>query len=483
MKNVMKKAAALCLALVLLCATALAGETAPEPALATVDGVDVPVGAAQNDLNYYAAQYSYYAQAYGLTDWLDGLKADIAQYYVRLYLMKREAEEMEITLTDEEIQALTEEADALYDETLTEYITYFRTEDMTDEEAVATVEAWLAEQSFTREWIRQSKIDDAILTRYEAVITEGAEASEEDVKAEYDQRVSDQQARFEASADEFGSAALNSEVIYYVPEGYRSVYHILLLLSDEDQATLRGLNGDLSAAQTALESGEGDEEALKAQIEELETQKKALLQPLYDRMAEVQKRLDDGEDFKALIAEYNEDPGMMNEPTASQGYYIWADSELWEMSFRDAAMAIAEVGGVSEPVDTAYGLHLIYYDHDLEAGPVDFDTIKDSLKTELDESLRADRLNAHVQELMDNAVIEYHLENLIYDDGTAEEAPADEAGADEEAGEAEATEETEATETTEETEETEETEATEETGEAEVTEENEKTEETDEAEG
>ena len=40
--------------------------------------------------------------------------------------------------------------------------------------------------------------------------------------------------------------------------------------------------------------------------------------------AEIDARLAGGEDFMALMAEYGEDPGMQNEPTATRGYYVSA---------------------------------------------------------------------------------------------------------------------------------------------------------------
>ena len=412
----MKKVFCLILALALVFSAALAETDASQAPLATVDGVDVPVGSAQFDLDYYGQQYEQYAQMYGLTDWLEPLKADIAQYYVRLYLMRREADRLQLSSFDEEeMEALTDEATALYEETVTEYMNYFRDDSMTDEEARAAVVEWLEGQNFTLDWLIESKKSDEILRRYEDSITEGVEASEDEVRALYDERVAAQQAQYDASADAFNSAALNGEVIYYVPEGYRAVYHILLLLSDEDQQTLSALNADLDAAKAALEEGEGDLEALQARIDEIQAEIDALTAPLYERMSEVQARVDAGEDFKSLIPEYNEDPGMVNEPTASNGYYVWSGSQSWVEPFRDAAMAIEEIGGVSDPVLTNYGLHLIYYDRDLTSGPVDYDAIRDDLKAEADEAKRAAVVEATVDGYMENAEIEYHLENLIYE--------------------------------------------------------------------
>lgn len=60
-----------------------------------------------------------------------------------------------------------------------------------------------------------------------------------------------------------------------------------------------------------------------------------------------------GNDFDALIAEYNEDPGMQSNPT---GYYFGKGEMV--APFEEAAYAL-EDGGISELVETDFGYHII----------------------------------------------------------------------------------------------------------------------------
>ena len=60
-----------------------------------------------------------------------------------------------------------------------------------------------------------------------------------------------------------------------------------------------------------------------------------------------------GEDFDALIAEYNEDPGMS---TYTDGYFFTYNEMVPE--FEEAAFALEE-NGISEIVETSYGYHIL----------------------------------------------------------------------------------------------------------------------------
>ena len=52
----------------------------------------------------------------------------------------------------------------------------------------------------------------------------------------------------------------------------------------------------------------------------------AVLDSVKEKTDEIYGKIAAGEDFAALIAEYGEDPGMQNEPTATRGYYVSAAS-------------------------------------------------------------------------------------------------------------------------------------------------------------
>ena len=105
---------------------------------------------------------------------------------------------------------------------------------------------------------------------------------------------------------------------------------------------------DLSQQSAEAEAVPVETEGAKEQTpEEFEAAQKALAEEVY-------KKVEAGEDFEALIAEYNEDPGMEQNP---DGYTFTNDSGMVQV-FEDAAFAL-EVGQVSQIVEQPQGWHII----------------------------------------------------------------------------------------------------------------------------
>ena len=103
---------------------------------------------------------------------------------------------------------------------------------------------------------------------------------------------------------------------------------------------------------------------------------------------EVLEKARAGEDFNALMEEYNEDPG---EP--EEGYYFPAGVMVQE--FEDASFALKD-GEISDIVETSYGYHIIkrlpmdesYIDAHLLDLAAD-SSVNEQMQQEMDERLRA----------------------------------------------------------------------------------------------
>lgn len=85
---------------------------------------------------------------------------------------------------------------------------------------------------------------------------------------------------------------------------------------------------------------------------------------------EVYEKAMAGEDFESLIEEYNEDPGQASD---MHGYLFAADGSMVE-EFETASFALEE-GGISEPVETPYGYHII------KRLPIDLDYVRENAMT------------------------------------------------------------------------------------------------------
>lgn len=87
-----------------------------------------------------------------------------------------------------------------------------------------------------------------------------------------------------------------------------------------------------------------------------------------------------GGDWDALMAEYTEDPGMQGDAaTAKTGYAVSEATTNMDTAFTTAALALANVGDVSDKVEGIYGYYIIKYESDVTEGPVSLDEVRDTL--------------------------------------------------------------------------------------------------------
>ena len=377
-----------------------------------VNGQTVPLTDAQIEFDYYAGMY----ESYGLADEIETLRGQIADYYVQYYVLLDAARQMGLDdFSQEELDGFAEQAQTQYDAMLADYRDYFAQDDMTEEQITAETAAFLAENRYTPELIESSIRESALVQRFYDRATADVTVTDEAVRGIYDEQVAAQQAGYDADPASFEFDVMYGNEIYYVPEGFRSVYHILLLLDDAAQDTLFDLQARQEEIAAELTADGADTQALNAENAEIEAQIDELCADLMERAMEIRGRLDAGEDFMALMEEYGEDPGMQSEPYLSKGYYVSANSDMWEPNFRDAAMALENVGDVSEPVLTGYGIHLILYSAELVPGAVPFETVRESLADEALSTLQEQAIDEAIQAAMDAAQIEVYPENLIYE--------------------------------------------------------------------
>ena len=144
-----------------------------------------------------------------------------------------------------------------------------------------------------------------------------------------------------------------------------------------------------------------------AEIAELESQlasaKEAAYAAIQPTVDEVLEKISAGEDFDALIEQYGQDPGMQSSPAKEDGYPVSADSTNWVTEFRDAAMALENVGDVSEPVRSEYGIHIIKYVSDAAEGEVGLDAVREALESELLTQKQDEAYNAAVEAWVEEA--------------------------------------------------------------------------------
>ena len=125
---------------------------------------------------------------------------------------------------------------------------------------------------------------------------------------------------------------------------------------------------------------------------------------------ELHERLEAGEEFSELASEYSDDPLSATEG----GDLGWVSRDDMVRAFEDTLFAL-DTGGVSEPVRTRFGFHLIRLDDVRGGEATPFEQVRD----ELEESYRRDRIE---QDFFDMAEA---LADLTFDHGGTLEPAAD----------------------------------------------------------
>ena len=99
---------------------------------------------------------------------------------------------------------------------------------------------------------------------------------------------------------------------------------------------------------------------------------------------EINQKLAEGKTFAELIPEYTTDPGMKDEASIAAGYEVHMDSTNWVIPFRDQSFTVSNIGDVTAPVVTDYGVHILQYVGDVPSGPVE---LTEEMKAAFQETL------------------------------------------------------------------------------------------------
>lgn len=399
--------------------------------VATYDGGAVTADDVMGDFtNLYTQTYYMYQYYFGYTMTADDVHyvmEDSINQYVRSAIIAEHFDET-MELTEEELAEVETLAQEQYDAAKESVLS--AAEGKTDEAKEANARVMLRQEGMTYDAIYASQLRSAKATKMEQSLRDAVtEVSDEELQEAYEAQIAEDEESYTDGSSFESAMSGDSAVVCWMPEGYRTVKHILLIPEDELMTAYSDAVSALSAAQSVLDGYQAELDALndddavegartaeeiqadiataEASVADaqsaVETAAQACLDSVKDKTDAIYARLEAGEDFEALIAEYGEDPGMQNEPTSSRGYYVSAASVRWETNFRDAAMALANVGDYTlEPVISGSGVHIIRYESDVTAGPVALDEVRDALYeqtlTELQEANVTDTIDAWVAE-------------------------------------------------------------------------------------
>lgn len=192
-----------------------------------------------------------------------------------------------------------------------------------------------------------------------------------------------------------------------IPDQYNTEEEPVSATTDEPLDTVEEPEEDLTVLD--LEQLNKRLSEVTVEITNLEAEMKAAIEP---EVAEVQAKIAAGEDFDALIEEYGDDQGMQVEPTKTTGYYVSDTTTTYEANFKEASMALANVGDISEPIYTEFGAHIIRYESDVPAGAADYDTVKEKMRDLALEELKTTKYEEAVESWKQEANVKLYPERL-----------------------------------------------------------------------
>jgi len=265
--------------------------------------------------------------------------------------------------------------------------------------------------------------DEDVENLYQQLVAADKELYENDVAAymAYNSQV-DMMAMYAAM---YGSEN-EMDYAWYKPEGFRAVRHILLPIDEELMNTYTDLQARYEEQQVVSEEEEPDTTEAPVTLEQVNEAKAAIFASVADKIEEINQKHVDGVDFDELIAAYGvdangnpSDPGMNSNPY----YEVCAASDsVYVAEFVEASMSIPEVGGISAPYLSSFGIHIVKYLHDIPGGPVEMTAAqREAKRAQLLYEKQNELYSAAVDQWMAEAQVEYTGALLTYDELMAAE--------------------------------------------------------------
>ncbi len=300
----------------------------------------------------FYSEYLYYLISNNIADDMsEEYKASCEQYrddvitYITFERIVFEvAEELgcgESSLTEEEVAQIKENAEATKQKFISNYTAYAASE-LGDDATAAEITVRAAE--LLEADLNRAEIDSSIFETWEkssfiqdklgAYLIKDMEVTEEDIDAMFEEYVGYAKELYAESKRSFESDKTLS--MMYVPEGTRFADQILVAFDSET----------MNAISQARMSG-NNEEADRLRNEAYNDEMK-------EKVENIVALINSGEDFDTLQATYNDDG-------ADEPYSVIVGSELYVTEFTEAVFSIDEIGGVSEPALSDFGIHIIKY--------------------------------------------------------------------------------------------------------------------------
>lgn len=315
----MKRISLICLVLALALAMSLAlGCAADNRVAAKVGDHEITVQQLSNAYLSNAPYAMYYGFDTTTDEGIEGLQDYLLDSMLQSTMLLYQAEQKGITLTQEEEAEAKQTGEDEYDSFYDQFLQAAENAGATDKKAYANklLSDTLVQNGTTLKKVKQSYLDSArenkIIEKLQTSIYDEVDLTAEAIHKLYEIELVAQKTAFDADPSAYFTYEMNAAYGYgcvplYIPEGFIRVRHILV----------------------------EDEETANAVLD----------------------KINSGEDFEALLAEYNTDPGM-NDESAKDGYLV-GEGTSFVQEFLEAALKLENDGDVSPITKSEHGYHII----------------------------------------------------------------------------------------------------------------------------
>jgi len=297
------------------------------------------------------------------------LKESILDGLIEKKVLEHVAEEMNLSLTEEEIKQIEDEAKAALQGLKDSLIEQFKLEAQEDDsidpekKAEETLETMLKQQGMDVDAMVEQYRQSHINQKLSESVRSKVKVTDDEVKKHYDETLEKQKEEFTKDPKAFENAESSGKIILYQPAGFIRVKHILFKISDEDKKKI-------------------DELEEQKKTEEAKEHREKVIEMLKVKADAILDEIESGVDFDKLVETAGEDPGMRDPRAKKNGYLLGKDSDF-APEFKEAALKLQEVGDMTGPVVTDFGVHIIKLVGKVPEGPIPFDEVKESLQKEL----------------------------------------------------------------------------------------------------
>lgn len=388
MKFCKRAVSAIAAALFLVSLCACAAVSGPEAIVATVDGVpvyrwEVDYMFEQNRKYMENAQVQTADGSYAQIDLtnpeqVQALRENFLEQLIVDTAMNLYAEEQGYGLTDAEKATVDEEYRQLRENAIANYAKNHNGDLALGEQDYLKN---LKDQHLTEEAILQNMYNNAMRQKMSADLYASVSSSEDAINEYYEAEIESDKAFYTGNYAQYESDnAYDSFTVMYHPADYVRFKPIYIAIPKETYDRMIELVTEIARAQSeltilAMQKGESDYSVLrlKKEIEDMQAEFDSLkaegLASIKSRAEEVLKKVNAGEDFDALIAEYGDDEGMDAPPYRDYGYLCCENTTTFFNEIKSAALSLANIGDTTGLIETDAGYFILKLVDKIKEGP------------------------------------------------------------------------------------------------------------------